>query len=118
MRFKDIVRQLRRSDATDAAPFYWRVLAEQMRVTGKVQAGEYALAPDVTPRELLRRMAAGEVLLHGFTIIDGWTFKQLRVALAQETGLRQTLPHMSDKDIARQLSIDAGHPEGWFLPET
>src|SRR5690606_25746123 len=82
------------------------------------QAGEYALAPDVTPRELLRRMAAGEVLLHGFTIIDGWTFKQLRVALAQETGLRQTLPHMSDKDIARQLSIDAGHPEGWFLPET
>lgn len=118
MRFKDIVRQLRRDDATDAAPFYWRVLAEQMRVTGKVQAGEYALAPNVTPRELLRRMAAGEVLLHGFTIIDGWTFKQLRLALARETGLQQTLPHISDKDIARQLAITAGHPEGWFLPET
>ncbi len=118
MRFKDIVRQLRREDVTDAAPFFWRLLAEQMRVTGKLQAGEYALTSDVTPRELLRRMAAGEVLLHRFTIVDGWTFRQLRLGLSKENGLRQTLPHISDRDIARQLAIAAGNPEGWFLPET
>lgn len=116
--FKGIVRQLRRAGLTHKAPFYWRVLAEEMGVAGKLHAGEYALAPGLTPRELLRRMAAGEVILHRFTIVDGWTFRQLRLALATENGLVQTLPGASDEDIARRVGIDDGQPEGWFLPET
>ncbi len=63
-------------------------------------------------------MAAGDVLQHHFTIVDGWTFKQLRVALAGDAGLAQTLTTMSDEDLARKLGIEDGHPEGWFLPET
>lgn len=98
--------------------FYWRALGRELGVGGRLHAGEYALAPGITPRELLRRMAAGEVVQHRFTIVDGWTFKQLRLALATESGLAQTLLGVSDDDIAKRVGIDDGKPEGWFLPET
>jgi UPF0755 protein len=116
--FKGVVRQLRREGLTRGSPAYWRLLAEEMGVAGKLHAGEYALASGLTPRELLRRMAAGEVIQHHFTIVDGWTFRQLRLALATEAGLAQTLPGLADAAIAERLAIAGGHPEGWFLPET
>jgi len=117
-RYRDIVRQLRRERISRAAPLYWRVLGRELGVAGRLHAGEYALPPGTTPRELLRRMAAGEVVQHRFTIVDGWTFRQLRLALAADGGLVQTLPGASDEDIARRVGIADGRPEGWFLPET
>ncbi|MGA9340952.1 MAG: endolytic transglycosylase MltG [Rhodanobacteraceae bacterium] len=116
--FKDIVHQLRSAGVTSSTPLFWRLLAEQMGVTGRVHAGEYALPHGITPRELLRRMAAGDVVQHRFTIVDGWTFRELRLALAQKTGLAQTLGGMPDTEVAHQLGIADGKPEGWFLPET
>ncbi|NCT68458.1 MAG: endolytic transglycosylase MltG [Rhodanobacteraceae bacterium] len=116
--YRDIVRQLRRERVSRAAPLYWRVLGRELGVAGRLHAGEYALPPGLTPREMLRRMAAGEVVQHRFTIVDGWTFRQLRLALANESGLAQTLPGLSDEEIARRVGIDDGRAEGWFLPET
>ena len=117
-RYRDIVRQLRRERVSRAAPLYWRMLGRELGVAGRLHAGEYALPPGITPRELLRRMAAGEVVQHRFTIVDGWTFRQLRLALASDGGLAQTLPGLSDEDIAHRVGISDGRPEGWFLPET
>ncbi|MEO7431865.1 MAG: endolytic transglycosylase MltG [Dokdonella sp.] len=116
-----IVAQLRR-EGVIAGGFryatYWRVLGRELGVAGRLHAGEYALPQGITPRELLRRMADGEVVQHRFTIVDGWTFRQARLALANEPGLEQTLPGASDEDIAKRVGIADGRPEGWFLPET
>ncbi len=117
-RYRDVVRQIRRERLSRAAPLYWRLLGRELGVAGRLHAGEYALTPGITPRELLRKMETGEVVQHRFTIVDGWTFKQLRLALANESGLAQTLPGMSNEDIARKVGIEDGRPEGWFLPET
>lgn len=117
-RFRDIVRQVRRERVSRAPPLYWRLLGRELGVAGRLHAGEYALLPGMTPRELLRRMSVGEVVQHRATIVDGWTFTQLRLALANENGLLQTLPGLSDEDIANRVGIDDGKPEGWFLPET
>lgn len=117
-RYRDIVRQLRRERVSRAAPFYWRALGRELGVAGRLHAGEYALSPGITPRELLRRMAAGEVVQHRFTIVDGWTFRQLRAALANEHGLGSTLGAVPDAEVAQRVGIDDGKPEGWFLPET
>lgn len=115
--YKELVRQLRREGITRGSPFYWRLLAREMGVSSRLQAGEYALKPGMTPRELLAAMAFGRVVQHSFTIVDGWTFRQLRLALGAEGGLEQTLPGLDDATIAARLGID-GSPEGWFLPET
>jgi UPF0755 protein len=116
--YRTIVDHLRTAGVTHASPWYWRALGRELGTEGKLHAGEYALPQGLTPRELLRRMAAGEVLQHHFTIVDGWTFKQLRLALAGDAGLAQTVTAASDEDLAHQLGIEDGHPEGWFLPET
>lgn len=116
-----IVAQLREQGlvAGDTrSSLYWRLLGRESKIAARLHAGEYALMPGLTPRELLRKMAAGEVVQHHFTIIDGWTFRQLRLALANSAGLLQTLPGLSDEDIARELGIADGKPEGWFLAET
>ena len=115
---RGIIRQLRHERITLRSPFYWRVLARQMRVDSKLHAGEYELNPDTTPRVLLQKMASGEVRQHHFLIVDGWTFRQLRLALANDPGLKQTLTTQSDAEIASTLDIDGDQPEGWFLPET
>jgi uncharacterized YceG family protein len=97
---------------------YWRLLARELGVAGKLHAGEYALTPGLTPAELLRKMAAGDVVQHHFTIVEGWTFKQLRLALAQDVGLQQALAAVDDKEIMVRLGAPGALAEGWFLPET
>ena len=115
---KSIVAQLRDGGYTRAPVAYWRVLAAGMGVTDRLHAGEYALRPGITPGVLLSDMAAGRVLQHMFTLVDGWTFAQVRAALAQAPKLRHTLPNISDAQVARALGIDAPNPEGWLLPQT
>ena len=97
---------------------YWRLLARELGVAGQLHAGEYALEPGLTPRALLSKMAAGEVIQHRFTLVEGWTFNQLRAALAQDTVLVQTLTVLDDAEIMRRLGDAETPPEGEFLPET
>jgi UPF0755 protein len=99
-------------------PLYWRALARETGTAGRLHAGEYALTPGLTPRGLLAKMAAGEVIQHRFTIVEGWTFAQLRSALAQDAGLAQTLGAIADADLMQRLGDADALPEGWFLPET
>lgn len=113
-----IVKNLRSAQLTDAPWWYWRVLAWQMRAGTNLHAGEYRLTTDLTPREFLRRMMAGEVIQHQFTIVEGWTFSQLRTALTQETKLQQTLTNLSEAEIMHRLGVPDQLPEGRFLPET
>lgn len=116
--FREIVRQLRRERITDGSPFYWRVLSRELNVASRLHAGEYSLQPGLTPRGLIELMAAGKVVQHQFTIVEGWTFKQLRLALVNAEGIGQTLAGLDDASIAARLDIPEGKPEGWFLPET
>lgn len=116
--FAAIRRQIHEAGFSDAHDLYWRALAQRMGVASRLRAGEYAVPVGTTPRELLRRLSIGDVIQHRFTIVEGWTFRQLRTALAGESGLRQTLTTQSDAEIMRELGAGAEHPEGRFLPET
>jgi UPF0755 protein len=115
---KEIVAQLRAQGVTSAHPLYWRLLAEQLRVAGRLHAGEYALAPGMTPRDLLSNMAAGKVLQRNFTIVDGWTFHELRQALAKADKLRQDGANLDDAGLMGKIGAPGEAPEGRFLPET
>jgi len=69
-------------------PLYWRLLARELDVAGKLHAGEYALDPGLTPRQLLKKMAAGEVVQHHFTIVEGWDFCTIAQCACARTGSR------------------------------
>jgi UPF0755 protein len=113
-----IVHDLQARGVRTGPDLYWRLLARRMGVAGKLHAGEYAIAAGTTPHALLAILAKGAVVQHRFTIVDGWTFAQLRQALGRAEDLTQTLSAQSDADIMRALGAGGAPPEGWFLPET
>ncbi len=97
---------------------HWRLLAKSTGAAGKIQVGEYALEPGMTPRTLLERMRDGKVLSYRFTIVEGWNIRDLRAALAKATPLKQTTADLDDAALMRALGRGGEHPEGRFLPET
>ncbi len=111
---------LRRLDAMGIASrgFEWRALAKRMGAAGRIQVGEYALQPGMTPRDLLAAMRDGKVVSYRFTIVEGWNIRDLRAALAKATPLKQEGAQLDDAALMRALGLGAQHPEGRFLPET
>lgn len=87
-------------------------------IAHRLQAGEYAVVPADTLVALLDRIVQGEVVLHAFTLVEGWTFQQLRAALAQSGTLRQEAGEMTDQAIMAHLGDADLHPEGWFAADT
>ncbi len=116
--FRNIVGELRQRQLSSANPLYWRLLAEQMRVAGKLHAGEYALVQGITPRQLLSNMAAGKVLQRNFTIVDGWSFLELRNALAHADTLVHDTRGLDVAALMQKIGATGEQPEGRFLPET
>ncbi len=113
-----VVRKLRERGVSRDNKLAWKALATRMGVAGKLQVGEYALDPGLTPRQLLERMARGQVIQRKFTIVEGWNIRELRRALASAP--RLVHPDKPNDDAALMAAIGrAGvHPEGRFLPET
>jgi UPF0755 protein len=85
---------------------------------GAIHAGEYLLEPGLTPRDLLAKFVSGQVLLHSFTIVEGWTFRELLANMARHEAITSTLEYEDWPRLMEQLGADVEFPEGLFLPET
>lgn len=83
-----------------------------------IHAGEYRIRPGATPPDLLRQFVSGNVLLHAFTIVEGWTFRELMASLARQAAVAQTMAYDDWPALLDSLGSDAPGPEGLFLPET
>lgn len=115
---KATLRKLRAAGITQGMDLEWQLLARQVGAAGKLKVGEYALAPALSPRELLTRMRQGRVIQYRFTLVEGWNVRQLRAALATATPLQQTIGSLDDAALMARLGFPGQHPEGRFLPET
>lgn len=115
---RGVVVQLQARGLSQAPSLYWRALAMRMHVAGRLHAGEYALDPGITPTRLLDAMAEGHVLQRDFTIVDGWTFQQLRDALAHVGTLRHDGAALDAAALMGRIGAPGEAPEGRFLPET
>lgn len=99
-------------------PWYLEAYARWTGQAPRLKAGEYAVDPGVTPRELIARIVAGRVIQHSLTVVEGWTFRQLRAAVHAHPRLRQTVADLDDSQIMERLGYPDLHPEGWFFPDT
>lgn len=100
---------------------YPRILRLYGRLSGKasaIKAGEYAVEPGMTALQLLDRMVAGAVIQHRLTIVEGWTFGELLLAVKSNPALRHTLPAAAPEEVMAYLGHAGENPEGRFLPET
>jgi UPF0755 protein len=100
-----------------ASPRAWIVFARIQGLAPAVKAGEYEIQPGTTPRQLLTKMVNGQVLLHSFTIVDGWRVQDMLGALRRNPDITVTLSDTAP-DLMDKLGLPGIDAEGQFLPET
>jgi len=84
----------------------------------RIRAGSYLIAPGATPRTLLDKMVRGDEELESVHIIDGWTVRQMRAALAAAPGLKQTTAGLTDAQLMAAIGAPDEKAEGRFFPDT
>lgn len=84
----------------------------------EIKAGSYELEAGITPRRLLDKLARGEEALRALTLVEGWSMRQVRAALARAEQLRPDSQALSDAELMRRLGREGRTPEGRFFPDT
>jgi UPF0755 protein len=93
---------------------YWRFnLSSQ-----SLHSGEYRMTPGMNARSLLTLWEKGDVVQYSLTLVEGWTFRQVRAALGKQAKLEQTLTNLSDSEVMAKLGHPDVFPEGRFFPDT
>lgn len=97
-----------------------RAVELQLRVRGwpQIRTGRYEIPAAASPREILQQLIEGRVVLEALTVIEGWTFADMRRAVEAHPQIKVTL---RGKDVAGVMSAighPGEHPEGRFFPDT
>jgi UPF0755 protein len=107
--------------ANAGVPISPALFAWLARLTGKasrLKAGSYELKPDTTPLRLLQQLVRGEFALASLVIIEGWTFQQMRQAIAAHPALKHDTARWSEKELLAKISPNFTVAEGLFFPDT
>ncbi len=98
---------------------FWLRLYWRFNLQGQpLHSGEYRLTPDLRVRDMLDLWRRGEVVQYSLTLVEGWTFRQVRAALVRQDKLELTLSELSDAEIMAKLGQPGENPEGRFFPDT
>ena len=114
---RDVARGLGRRGLVSRPTYlvWWGRLQNKAHI---IKAGEYALTPGMTALQLLDNMARGKVVQYSLTLVEGWTFKQMMVAINAHPSITHTLTELTNSQLMTQLGWPDQHPEGRFYPDT
>jgi UPF0755 protein len=98
-----IARKLSEAGVIASRPVFI-LMGKLSGLASNLKAGEYAFSPAISAKAAMEKLAAGDVVIHRFTLVEGWTNRQLFDAIKAETALAGELPKMP--------------AEGRLLPET
>ena len=101
-------------------PFRFKLYARLKKAATRIKAGEYQLAPNLTPDRILALLISGKVKLYKFTIPEGLNMEEISI-LAQKAGLCKQEEFLSlcrDIDFINQLNVPGLTLEGYLYPDT
>lgn len=100
-------------------PWSMRLLAKKEFANQTIQAGEYELPDALTLRDFLQHIVSGRGQVDmRITIVEGWTFKQMREAINAADKVRHVTKDWPDAQLMEALGHPGLHPEGRFYPDT
>jgi UPF0755 protein len=102
----------------DLHPLELELVVRALGKGGEIKAGTYQIAAPITPLELIDKLVRGDVLLTEVVLIEGWTFRQFRNALAASPTLRHDTSGLGDAEVMKRIGAEGQHPEGRFFPDT
>ncbi len=99
-------------------PLLFNLLARGTGKSSRIKAGSYELKPGTTPTQLINQLARGEFAQEQLTIIEGWSFRQMRAAIDAHPGLKHDTITLSDTELMKAIGSGYERPEGLFFPDT
>jgi len=97
------------------ALYWWFRLSGQARL---IKAGSYEFEGELTPKILLNKLVRGDEALRAVTLVEGWSFKQVRNALRKAELLAQDTQGLEPDLIMKALGRPGQAFEGRFYPDT
>lgn len=92
--------------------------ARYKKLSSSLRAGEYRISGGATLDDLLHLVTSGQVIDYPITFIEGWNFRQLRIALSKQKQLRHVVDKLDDQQLMEKVGGAGTHPEGRFYPDT
>ncbi len=117
--FASVLETLKKEDIVDD-PLRFRIIARFKGYDRQIKAGEYLLSLSMSPLEILENIAKGKTYLRRFTIPEGYTMRQIALAVS-EAGLGKESEFMqlvSDAEFIKKSGIKADTLEGYLFPDT
>lgn len=101
-------------------PLKFRLLARLKGADKRIQAGEYILASDLPPKDILEKMVSGKVRLYRFTVPEGSNLNQIAEIIdsAKLLDRQAFLQTVYDPGFIEKLDINVGSLEGYLFPDT
>ncbi|HEX8010159.1 MAG TPA: endolytic transglycosylase MltG [Casimicrobiaceae bacterium] len=106
--------------AAGVLPADWTLVAlgRLEGVDRTIKAGNYELPAGTTLSGLLAKLTQGDATQTSFTIVEGWSLRDLREALRAQADVTQTVVDLPDAELMRAIGASQTQAEGWFFPDT
>ena len=101
-----------------ASPWQFEVLGRLSQHATHVQAGNYEVRDAISPSKLLQMITSGVRGQDKLTVVEGWTFNQLREAIDAHPALKHDTRGVAETELIARLELTERSAEGWFLPDT
>lgn len=83
-----------------------------------IKAGSYEIAGGTTLAGLLAKLTQGDVTQTSLTIVEGWSFRDLREALRNSPVVAKSVIELPDAELMKRIGATETNPEGLFFPDT
>ena len=93
-------------------------LVLRVRGSPQIKSGKYEFVPHQSAADILRQLAEGRVVLEALTVVEGWTFADMRRVIEAHPGIQQTLRGRDVAELMAAIGHAGQHPEGRFYPDT
>ena len=92
----------------------------QLRVRGwpQIRSGRYDIPAGASPADILQQLREGRVVLETLTVVEGWTFADMRRVVEAHPQIKVTLRGKDIPGLMADIGHAGEHPEGRFFPDT
>lgn len=97
---------------------YLRLYARLKDLGHRIHAGEYALTPQISVRQLVDHFVSGRTVLYEVRLLEGWTYRQALAEIRRHPQIRQTFDGSDAEAVAAAIGLPVAHPEGRLFPDT
>ena len=100
-------------------PYTLKIMGRLNSRGSSIKAGEYRFPESITMEEFLGWLVSGKGQVgNRITILEGWTFRQMREAINKADKISNITRDWSDQRIMEEMGHPELHPEGQFFPDT